>query len=305
MSNEEKDKRIYSAETLPEGWKWHIFTNQRGYLKDPEGKTLYEIDTEIDTSYVSFTSHEGYLYGADSFIEAQREIEKLTNELLQKEQEEKINQEDAEKIYPAKKLPEGWNWHIYDDGIGHLESPEGNHYCGFEIQWHGMEYKDFHTNNWNWTNQNFDVFQLLVEKEVEETLVKKQPVEESYDKFYTLGELKRYVDQSEDGLFEIPETRMTVADQRYFDQLEMSEEIQILCVFFLETECDYFILTDNDTVIWRDNWSGEEDRIYKGEVFEQIKFQFFEESFETMTNELTLQTESLKYNDEEECEFEI
>lgn len=101
--------------------------------------------------------------------------------------------------------------------------------------------------------------------------MKKQPVEESYDKFYTLGELKRYVDQSEDGLFEIPETRMTVADQRYFDQLEMSEKTQILCVSSLETECDYFILTDNDTVIWKDNWLGEEDRIYKGKVFEQMK----------------------------------
>lgn len=167
QSREEKNKKVYPAETLPEGWEWHIFKNQTGYLQNPNGKTLYEIDLEGGSAYVSFTSYEGYLYGADSFIEAQREIEKLTNERLQKEQEEKLSQEDVEKIYPAKNLSEGWNWHVYDDGSGHLESPEGNHYCGFEMQMHGIEYKNLYTNDWNWTNQSFEDFQSSVEKEVE------------------------------------------------------------------------------------------------------------------------------------------
>lgn len=169
-SNEETGKSIYPAETLPEGWQWHVFTDHKARLQDPEGKTYYEIDGLIDDSYIHFTSYEGHLYGADSFVGAQREIEKLTNELLQKEQEEKINQEDQKKIYSAENLSEGWEWHIYNDGSGYLESPEGSRYCGFEIQMHGIEYKDHYTNEWNWTNQSFEDFQLIVEKKVEDAM---------------------------------------------------------------------------------------------------------------------------------------
>ncbi|MGS6445927.1 hypothetical protein [Enterococcus hirae] len=109
---EEKGKKVYSAETLPEGWNWHVFPDYKACLQDPEGKTYYEIDGMIDDSYIHFTSYEGYLYGADSFVEAQREIEKLVSELLQKEQEEKINHSEDKNICPAEKLPEGWKWHI-------------------------------------------------------------------------------------------------------------------------------------------------------------------------------------------------
>lgn len=184
---EEKGKKIYSAETLPEGWNWHVFTDYKACLKDPEGKTYYEIDRMIDDSYIHFTSYEGYLYGADSFVEAQREIEKLVSELLQKEQEEKINHSEDKKICPAEKLPEGWKWHIYNDGSGHLESPEGNHYCGFEMQMHGIEYKDLYTNDWNWTDQSFKVFQLTVEKKVEDMI----------NELTILDELIEYNDEEE------------------------------------------------------------------------------------------------------------
>ena len=37
-------------------------------------------------------------------------------------------------IVPAKKLGEGWNWHKYDDGSGHLESPEGKEYMSYDLQ---------------------------------------------------------------------------------------------------------------------------------------------------------------------------
>lgn len=155
--------------------------------------------------------------------------------------------------------------------------------------------------------------QLMTEagmrKEVENTIVEKQPVEKGNERWFTLGELKQSVEQSEDGLFKIPETQMTVADHRYFNQLKVPDKSQILCVSSLDAEYDYFILTGDDTVTWRDNWSGEEDRIYKGEILDHMKFKFFEESFEMMSNGLTFQVQSTEYNgeieyeDEEEYEF--
>lgn len=37
-----------------------------------------------------------------------------------------------ELIVPAKKL-DGWNWHKYDDGSGHLESPDGKEYMLYDL----------------------------------------------------------------------------------------------------------------------------------------------------------------------------
>lgn len=96
---------------------------------------------------------------------------------------------------------------------------------------------------------------------------------------YTLGQLKNLVNQSEDGLFRVPDSEMTVADERYFNKIQIESDEQIICISTLEPECDYFIFTDT-FVTWIDNWSGEDDRVYKGEVLKQLKFSFGEESFE-------------------------
>jgi len=58
-----------------------------------------------------------------------RELEKQKKELEVDETED--NFED--RIVPAKTLGEGWNWHKYDDGSGHLESPDGNEYMIYDL----------------------------------------------------------------------------------------------------------------------------------------------------------------------------
>jgi hypothetical protein len=102
---------------------------------------------------------------------------------------------------------------------------------------------------------------------------------------YTLGQLKNLVNQSEDGLFRVPDSKMTVADERYFNKIQIESDEQIICISTLEPECDYFIFTDT-FVTWIDNWSGE--------VLNHLKFKFFEESFEMVSNGLTLQAQSMK-----------
>ncbi len=37
------------------------------------------------------------------------------------------------KIVPCKKLGEGWFWHKYNDGSGHLQSPEGKEYMSYDL----------------------------------------------------------------------------------------------------------------------------------------------------------------------------
>ena len=109
---------------------------------------------------------------------------------------------------------------------------------------------------------------------------------------YTLGQLKNLVNQSVDGLFRVSDSEMTVADERYFNKIQIESDEQIICITTLETECDYFIFTDT-FVTWIDNWSGEDELIYKGEVLNQLKFKFFEESFEMVSNGLIIQAKSM------------
>ncbi|MCC9082641.1 hypothetical protein LOS20_16190 [Enterococcus faecium] len=109
---------------------------------------------------------------------------------------------------------------------------------------------------------------------------------------YTLGQLKNLVNQSEDGLFRVPDSEMTVADERYFNKIQIESDEQIICISTLELECDYFIFTDT-FVTWIDNRSGEDERIYKGEVLNHLKFKFFEESFEMVSNGLIIQAKSM------------
>ncbi|EGO9937635.1 hypothetical protein IDD99_002672 [Enterococcus faecium] len=126
---------------------------------------------------------------------------------------------------------------------------------------------------------------------------------------YTLGQLKNLVNQSEDGLFRVPDSEMTVADERYFNKIQIESDEQIICISTLEPECDYFIFTDT-FVTWVDNWSGEGERIYKGEVLNHLKFKIFEESFEMVSNGLTLQAQSMmkknmNSNHEQNCNKKI
>lgn len=120
---------------------------------------------------------------------------------------------------------------------------------------------------------------------------------------YTLGQLKNLVNQSEDGLFRVPDSEMTVADERYFNKIQIESDEQIICISTLEPECDYFIFIDT-FVTWIDNWSGENARIYKGEVLQQLKFNFGEESFEVEKGKLVKQ-EKKQLNEQEENNYTV
>ncbi len=92
-------------------------------------KFISDIDNLIDWKQV------------ETDLYSQVELEK--SRLQNIKQEEKFEEEyedidsycdDEVMIVPAKKLGEGWNWHKYDDGSGHLESPEGKEYMSYDLQ---------------------------------------------------------------------------------------------------------------------------------------------------------------------------
>ena len=73
-----------------------------------------------------------------SYIESKVDWKKVSKELY--DNVEKFKEcivgnveDDKEYIVPAAKLGQGWNWHKYSDGSGHLESPDGKKYMKYDL----------------------------------------------------------------------------------------------------------------------------------------------------------------------------
>lgn len=107
---------------------------------------------------------------------------------------------------------------------------------------------------------------------------------------YSIEELVKAVNKQEDGLYKIPNSELTIADNRYFNQLDMKhqEDEKVLVLSAMEHEQDYFIVGSNE-VKWTDNWSGEDEKIYRGNVKDQFIFSFDEEVFHVNTEGLVIE----------------
>lgn len=104
---------------------------------------------------------------------------------------------------------------------------------------------------------------------------------------YTLGELVKAVEQREDGFYQIPNSELSIADDRFFDRLDIKQQNneKVLVLSMLEQEKDYFVVGP-DEVKWTDNWSGEDERIYQGNVMKDFEISFDEETFKVNGNDL-------------------
>lgn len=95
-------------------------------------------------------------------IESKINWDKVNKNLYDEVSKEKENLE-YEEVYdddyyeddaidiPCKKLGDGWFWHKYNDGSGHLESPDGKEYMSYDLQ----------TNEYKVTSESsYDLFPL-------------------------------------------------------------------------------------------------------------------------------------------------
>lgn len=103
------------------------------------------------------------------------------------EEENEINNNEEELDLPFKKqaenLPEGWLWVSYNDGSGHLQSPDGQDY--FSYDWTTGEYKitpdksyDFfmveNYESGGYSIGGFDKFQEYAEKYINDNILNKE-----------------------------------------------------------------------------------------------------------------------------------
>ena len=97
---------------------------------------------------------------------------------------------------------------------------------------------------------------------------------------YSLEQLINAVNEEYEGLFRVPNSELTIGDKRFFNLLEINHEKneKVLVLSTLENEQDYLVVGSNQ-VKWTDNWSGEDERIYRGNVQDQFLISFEEEVF--------------------------
>ncbi|MFQ7233357.1 MAG: hypothetical protein ACLRPU_00675 [Enterococcus hulanensis] len=113
------------------------------------------------------------------------------------------------------------------------------------------------------------------------------------DRIYSLKQLINAVNEREDGFYQIPDSELSIADNRFFNSLDIEHEDneKVLILSMLELEKDY-LLVGPDVVKWTDNWSGEGERIYQGNVMENFEISFDEESFKVNRNDLQFSKKS-------------
>lgn len=91
-----------------------------------------------------------FISAIENFINWDEVNKKLYDE-VKKEKENTVLEDEFEefdvKIVPAERLGEGWNWHKYNDGSGHLESPDGKEYMSYDLQTN--EYKVTNTSRYD------------------------------------------------------------------------------------------------------------------------------------------------------------
>jgi len=92
-------------------------------------KKFEELDLMNREEVLSFISE------IENHINWDKVNKELYSEIEKEKENIKLNDFDdiKETIVPAEKLCDGWNWHKYDDGSGHLESPDGKKYMLYDL----------------------------------------------------------------------------------------------------------------------------------------------------------------------------
>lgn len=154
--NVQKSCTVTPAKDLPQGWQWEDHRDPGGgdgYLKSPDGRMYFpyvlephSTGAEEELEYFDlYRQYEQVLpeTGKLSDFKAYAESEMKRN-LLSRDEEEK-EWKPLPKYTQAKNLPQGWQWVDYGDASGHLQSPDGESYFGYDRQsyYHagGIEYQ--------------------------------------------------------------------------------------------------------------------------------------------------------------------
>ncbi|EMF0100041.1 hypothetical protein O5W18_002770 [Enterococcus hirae] len=113
---------------------------------------------------------------------------------------------------------------------------------------------------------------------------------------YSIKEILRKLEATEDGIWLIPNSDVTIVDERDLEEFELPESLEtlkVICFWTTDEIRNYFSITNNK-IVWFDNVLSEDATVFKGNIKEEIEIIIDEQTFQVKV----LSDNILKYEDQ-------
>lgn len=113
---------------------------------------------------------------------------------------------------------------------------------------------------------------------------------------YSIKEILSKLEATEDGILLIPNSDVTIVDERDLEEFELPESLEtskVICFWTTDEIRNYFSITNNK-IVWFDNVLSEDATVFKGNIKEEIEIIIDEQTFQVKV----LSDNILKYEDQ-------
>ncbi|EPI5828762.1 hypothetical protein ACS8GA_002603 [Enterococcus hirae] len=113
---------------------------------------------------------------------------------------------------------------------------------------------------------------------------------------YSIKEILRKLEATEDGIWLIPNSDVTIVDERDLEEFELPESLEtlkVICFWTTDEIRNYFSITNNK-IVWFDNVLSEDATVFKANIKEEIEIIIDEQTFQVKV----LSDNILKYEDQ-------
>ncbi|EMF0094500.1 hypothetical protein D3I69_RS11675 [Enterococcus hirae] len=113
---------------------------------------------------------------------------------------------------------------------------------------------------------------------------------------YSIKEILSKLEATEDGIWLIPNSDVTIVDERDLEEFELPESLEtskVICFWTTDEIRNYFSITNNK-IVWFDNVLSEDATVFKGNIKEEIEIIIDEQTFQVKV----LSDNILKYEDQ-------
>lgn len=116
-------------------------------------ENLFNKEDNISESIIEDSDVQHFQDNSDQLFEDGSSSQYVDNTSVYEDENEYEEENDYVDFIPdiikANLLPDGWEWHSFDDGSGGLYSPEGNSYCDYDYATREIKYDKMKDNSWD------------------------------------------------------------------------------------------------------------------------------------------------------------
>lgn len=113
---------------------------------------------------------------------------------------------------------------------------------------------------------------------------------------YSIKEILSKLEATEDGILLIPNSDVSIVDERDLEEFELPESLEtskVICFWTTDEIRNYFSITENK-IVWFDNVLSEHATVFEGDIKEEIEIIIDEQIFQVKVSSDNI----LKYEDQ-------